>query len=375
MPGAFTADLAQVPGSVWAAPSPAPVYTARAWLAASRWPGDGMRYLLAGGLLLPVRAVTDPAAWARMNLVDICAGAAFGDWADPAQVARARAAAVPHLLVAAPGYFTVPIGPADGDVSALVDAVEAQGQLAGFAYLPPEAGPLLAELRRRDYTTGLVSVTTRLDLPGDSFEDYLGGLSGRRRGQVRHEIRAFAKAGGTIDHVSGADVAGQLPLVARLENALQRAHGYAAGDESYLTLNRAFADQFGPSLHLLRASLHGEPVATVTLLHSGEDLVVRAFGGTDSPAARAAVVYFNLVYYASIALGQRLAARRVWFGPSVIEAKRGRGLALVPLAGAVGPCEGTGDGTAGGTGGASLRSLLTETDTRLRGMLDRWLAG
>ena len=77
------------------------------------------------------------------------------------------------------------------------------------------------------------------------------------------------------------------------------------------------------------------------------------------------MVYFNLVYYASIALGQRLAVRRVWFGPSAIEAKRGRGLALVPLAGAVGP----------GRSAAPLRSLLAETDTHLRGMLNRWLGG
>jgi hypothetical protein len=364
MSGALTANLDDVPGPIWAAASPAPVYTAREWLAASRWPGDGMRYLLAGGLMVPVRSVTDPAAWSRMNLVDICAGTAFGDWADPGVVARARSHAVPHLLVAAPGYFTVPIGPADGDVSALVDAVEGQGQVTGFAYLTPEAGALLGELRRRDYTTGVISVTTRLDLPGSSFDEYLAGLSGRRRGQVRHEIRCFTRAGGTIDHASGAGVVEQLPLVARLENALQRAHGYAASDESYLALNRTFADLFGSSLHLLRASLHGEPVATVTLLHVGDDLVVRAFGAADTPAVRAAVVYFNLVYYASIALGQRLAVRRVWFGPSAIEAKRGRGLALVPLAGAVGP--GSDD---------TLRSLLTETDTHLRGMLNRWLGG
>lgn len=365
----LTADLDDVPGSVWAAASPAPVYTARAWLAASRWPGDGMRYLLGGGLMMPARTVTDPAAWSRMNLVDVCAGTAFGDWADAGAVARARAEAVPHLLVAAPGYFTVPIGPADGDVSALVDAgeglcLEGQRLVAGFAYLPPEAGPLLGELRRRGYATGVISVTTRLDLPGDSFEDYLAGLSGRRRGQVRHEVRCFTQAGGAIDHASGSGVVEQLPLVARLENALQRAHGYAAGDESYLALNAAFADLFGSSLHLLRASLHGEPVATVTLLRAGDDLVVRAFGAADSPEVRAAVVYFNLVYYASIELGQRLGVRRIWFGPSALEAKRGRGLTLVPLMGAVGP-----------RGGDALRPLLAQTDARLRGMLDRWHGG
>jgi hypothetical protein len=360
----LTADLDEVPESVWAAASPAPVYTAREWLAASRWPGDGLRYLLGGGLMVPARTVTDPAAWSRMNLVDICAGTAFGDWADARAVARARSQAVPHLLVAAPGYFTVPIGPADGDVSALVDAVEGQGLVVGFGYLPPEAGSLLGELRRRGYATGVVSVTTRLDLPGDSFEDYLAGLSGRRRGQVRHEVRCFTQAGGAIDHASGSGVVEQLPLIARLENALQRAHGYAANDEMYLALNRTFADLFGPSLHLLRASLHGEPVATVTLLQAGDDLVVRAFGAADSPEVRAAVVYFNLVYYASIALGQRLGVRRIWFGTSTLEAKRGRGLTLVPLLGAVGP-----------RGGDALRPLLAQTDARLREMLNRWQGG
>ena len=360
MPGVLTADLADVPGSVWAAASPAPVYTARAWLAASRWPGDGLRYLLGGGLMMPARTVTDPAAWSRMNLVDVCAGTAFGDWADAGAVARARSEAVPHLLVAAPGYFTVPIGPPDGDVSALVDAVEGQGLVAGFGYLPPEAGSLLRELRRRGYATGVSSVTTRLDLLGDSFEDYLAGLSGRRRGQVRHEIRCFTRAGGAIDHASGRDVVEQLPLIARLENALQRAHGYAAEDESYLALNARFAELFGPSLHLLQASLAGEPVATVTLLQAGDDLVARAFGAADSPEIRAAAVYFNLVYYASIELGLRLGVRRIWFGPSTLEAKRGRGLTLVPLVAAVGP-----------RGGDALRPLLAQTDARLRAMLTR----
>ena len=182
--------------------------------------------------MVPARTVTDPAAWSRMNLVDVCAGTAFGDWADAGAVARARSEAVPHLLVAAPGYFTVPIGPADGDVSALwmpsKACLEGQGLVTGFAYLPPEAAPLLGELRRRGYAAGVISVTTRLDLPGDSFEDYLAGLSGRRRGQVRHEVRCFTRAGGAIDHASGSGVVEQLPLVARLENALQRAHGYAA---------------------------------------------------------------------------------------------------------------------------------------------------
>jgi hypothetical protein len=313
--------------------------------------------------VVPVRTVADPAAWPRMNLVDICAGAAFGSWADPRAVADARADAVPHLLVAAPGYFTVPIGPPGGDLTALVDAAEDPGLPVGFAYLPPSAEPLLGVLRQRGYATGVVSATTRLDLPGDAFDDYLAGLTSRRRVQVRREMRRFADAGGAVDHAAGTDVAGQLSLVARMESALQRAHGFSADDELYLALNRRFLDQFGSSMHLLRASLHGEPVATVTLLHTGGDVVVRAFGVCDHPEVRAAMVYFNLVYYSSIALAHRLGVQRMWFGTSTVDAKRWRGLMVVPLVAAVGP-----------RGGGTLRPLLTATDTHLRQMLNRWHA-
>lgn len=362
MSGAVLANIDDVPAGVWASACSAPAYTTREWLVASRWPGDGSRYLLAGDLVAPVRTVSDPAAWSRMNLVDICAGAAFGTWADPRAVADARADAVPHLLVAAPGYFTVPIGPPDGDLTAFVDAAEDQGLPVGFAYLPPQAEPLLGILRRRGYATGVVSATTWLDLPGDAFDDYLAGLTSRRRVQVRREMRRFADAGGTVDHAAGADAVVQLPLVARMESALQRAHGFSADDELYLALNRRFLDQFGPSMHLLRASLHGEPVATVTLLHTADAMVVRAFGVCDHPEIRAAMVYFNLVYYASIALAHRLGVRRMWFGTSTVDAKRWRGLTVVPLVAAVGPRGGT------------LRPLLTATDMHLRQMLNRWHA-
>jgi hypothetical protein len=362
MTGALLANIDEVPPGVWAAACPAPAYTTREWLAASRWPGDGSRYLLADDLVMPARTVHDPVAWSRMNLVDICAGTAFGAWADARAVADARAEAVPHLLVAAPGYFTVPIGPPDGDLVALVDAAEDQGLPVGFAYLPPQAELLLDVLRRRGYVAGVVSATTRLDLPGDTFDDYLGCLTSRRRGQVRREMRRFAEAGGTVDHAVGADAAGWLGLVAQLESALQQAHGFTASDNLYLALNRRFLDQFGPSMHLLRASLHGEPVATVTLLHTGGEMVVRAFGACDHPEVRAAMVYFNLVYYASIGLAQRLGVRRMWFGTSTVDTKRWRGLTVVPLRAAIGPR------------GGRLRPLLTVTDEHLRQMLDRWHA-
>src|SRR5204863_1161672 len=131
----------EAPVRLW--PPRSPTYATREWLAASRWPGDGLRYLTTGDLLVPIRTVSQPHTWARMNLVDICAGAAFAVPADPALVSSARASTVPHLLVAAPGYYTVPLGAPDGDRAALAAAVDARaadrGLPVGFAYLPPAA--------------------------------------------------------------------------------------------------------------------------------------------------------------------------------------------------------------------------------------------
>lgn len=73
----------------------------------------------------------------------------------------------------------------------------------------------------------------------------------------------------------------------------------------------------------------------MTLLHVGDDLVVRAYGGADNPEVRAAVVYFNLVYYAPIALALRLAVRcgyvGVYLANSVSFLAFAAALASVPL--------------------------------------------
>lgn len=84
-------DIAEVPAELWAAEQ-ASVYASPEWLAAARWPGDGVRYLVAGNALVPVRTTSRPDAWPRMNLVDICAGAPFGVPVDPALVQAARSA-------------------------------------------------------------------------------------------------------------------------------------------------------------------------------------------------------------------------------------------------------------------------------------------
>lgn len=336
-------DIEGTPDEVWRRGGvPAPVYASRAWLGGCRWPGDGTRYLVEGSSLLPLREVTDPHAWPAMNLVDICAGTGYDVPIGAEVLERARAAATPHLLVATPGYFTVVAGATDGaSVAGVVDAAighaRRRGLPIGFGYLPAEADDVLAVLRERGFADGLVSVNTRLDLPGERFSDYLADRPSRRRVTIRRERRIFAEAGGTITVSSGWQASEQLAAVGELEAEVQRHHGFTADPETYARQHRRLLELFGERMVVLRADLAGEPVGTATVFHGADELVGRTIGLRDRADVRAAMVYFNLCYYATIALAYQLGVRRVYFGPSTLQAKTYRGARLVPLRAAVGP--------------------------------------
>jgi predicted N-acyltransferase len=283
---------------------------------------------------------------------------------DPSAVAAARASVVPHVLVAAAGYFTVPAGADDStSVDAVVDAAwdhaRKHGQPIGFSYLPPEADGLLHALRARGFTDGVVSVYTCLDLPGKSFADYLAAMPLRRRNRVAREMERFRAAGGTVSALAGDDASAALPVVGELEAELQRTHGFVADMDRYVALNRGLLDAFGDRMRILRADLNTEPVATATVCFSRSHLVLLAVGVLDRPEVRDALVYFNLTY-AAIELAYRLGVRRMFFGPAALTAKARRGARLVPLRAAV--CPRSAD---------ALGGLLRRTDIALHSTASR----
>ncbi len=363
-PGLFYDDIDGTPDRIWDRPGQVPVLESREWLGLPRWPRDGAGYLVAGRSLLPMRLVSDPHGWPAMNLVDACAGEALGLGSDDATVAAARATVVPHLMVAAPGYHTVPVGGRDPRaLGRLVDAVEREAAdrkvTWGFAHLPPEADSLLTVLRERGYQIAVVSATAHLDLPGREFGDYLAAFGHHRRNQISRERRQFAEAGGTVSSSSGAGAADWFADSAGLEAELQRSHGFDADPDYFRETQQAYLRRFGDRMHLLRAQLGGETVAMVTLFRGGDDLAGRTVGLRDGPAVHAAGVYFNVCYYGVIDLAYRLGIRRVRLGPRAWRAKARRGARLVPLRAAIPP-----------TAPEPLRALLAQTAGRSQQVLD-----
>jgi hypothetical protein len=333
------------PAAVWAAGTAAPaasVFTSREWLGLPRWPGDGAGYLVHDRTLLPFRVMADAHGWSSMNLVDICAGEAFEVDTDRLAVDAVREILFPHLVVAAPGYHTVPIGDRRaGALEALVDAFVAEarirGTTLGFAHLPPEAGDLTGILRARGFRIGITSATARLDLPGQDFDGYLATLGSGRRSMARRERARFEAAGGTVRAACGEEMSPLLPVAAELEAELNRSHGFDAAPEYFLDTNREYLSRFGDRMHLLCAELRGEPVATVTVFAGDHDLVARSVGLRLQPAVRHAAVYFNVYFYATIALAQRLGLRTIRFGTRAWDSKAARGARTIPLRTALAP--------------------------------------
>lgn len=365
--GTLHDDIDSVPDAVWRRTVAGSVYETKEWLSLPRWPGDGAGYLQAADTMVPARIVTDPGAWPSMNLVNICAGVGFDLPVGDGELARARRSLVPHLIVAAPGFHTVPIGARDrAALVGLVDAVAAESAAralpAGFAHLPPEADGLLQVLRERGYRDGVAYANARLDLPGSGFADFLRLFRRDRRNTIRNERARFAAAGGTVQVLRGAEVAPWSAAVAELEAELNARHGFTTEATYFEEQNGDYARRFGDRMYLIRADLGGRPVGSMIVFAGPHDVVMRSAGLQGSDAVRSAYAYFEICYQV-VELAYRLGVRRIMQGPRAWRAKTLRGARLVPLRVALAPDV-----------PAAARELLTRTDATVRGILAEYAA-
>lgn len=347
-----------MPAAPWERWPPRSLLRSRRWLQACRVPGDQAVCVRtdAGDGLVTGRLVDRPHAWARLNAVDVCAGLLYGVPTDAGEVEAARRAAVPHLLVAFPGYDTGLVGPpaaADAMVASVASAASAAGALPAYAYLPPDE-PLLAALRRAGYVTGLVAATARLDLAEPSFAAYLASLPGKRRNELRREVRRFEEAGASIEVLPAPAASGVLDEVAALEASVSGHHGRPEPASRPAAINARLAAAFGDDMLVVVARRGGRSVASAVLLRHGDELHARS-SGIDYPAARPIFAYFVATYAAPIRIACELGLRRVGFGIAAHQAKVARGARLVPLAAALPP-----------SAPPSLLRMLERTDRCLR---------
>jgi hypothetical protein len=161
-----------------------------------------------------------------------------------------------------------------------------------------------------------------------SLDDYVAGLSKKRRRNFRHERETFAAGGATIETHRGP-LASQPELLAGLLDCLAASAEHSQFTVPYndvLTDPQAFAAQRQTAL-VARAG--GRVIGFMSFLEHG-DRLMQCHGGLDYQRSHELLAYHNLIYAAiahAIAGGRRL----VSMGPLNNETKRRAGGELRPI--------------------------------------------
>jgi predicted N-acyltransferase len=189
-----------------------------------------------------------------------------------------------------------------------------------FMYLTPAAAAELSPVLDAQPLLADVSAAVRLD-GCDTFDDYLGLLSGHRRRRIRHEMREFRRDGLSIRPGGLAD---NVDVLARLMAEHHGRYGLA-DDEKMLRV------------HLAAHAAHLGDLARVLLCCDGRTVVggLLAYEWDGTWYARAVGLadglrgaYFELVYYEPIRLAVERGGTRYVVGPGTLDAKLNRGASL-----------------------------------------------
>lgn len=161
-----------------------------------------------------------------------------------------------------------------------------------------------------------------------SFDEYLAGLSQKRRRNYRKENQAFIAAGAKIECVEGP-LSRDSKLLRSLTKFLRaseaRATVYAPFNNVMINPS-AFATQ---KQALLVASICNKPVGFIAFVHAGEGFM-QVHGGLDYQQSELIFAYHNLIY-AGIREAISRGLRLVTMGPLNNETKRRASTELVPM--------------------------------------------
>lgn len=221
-----------------------------------------------------------------------------------------------------------PAGPAalSHCVTAAVDAARARGAAAVLApyVTDPGLGIALAEagfLR-------LPSISRwELDLPGESFPDYLAWLPRGARSNVLIDRRRIREAGytGTVRRLDPA----MLPRLVELELRGYGRHGHAYQRREAVVLHEATVRHLPDDLWVSVVEEGPDLLAFAVLVRCDDTLYARQ-GAVDHERTGKVPVYFEAVYYQVIEAARELGIRRVDYSVSADRAKRLRGCREVP---------------------------------------------
>lgn len=201
------------------------------------------------------------------------------------------------------------------------------GALA-YAYLTTsEARALVAALPEAPLVAVAHDAEASIELPSGSFDDYLAGLSSRRRMGVRKDLRTFEARGYELEETT---LAGWEPTLGRLSANVFRRHGEDRTDESRTTRLTALAEGLGDAARVLVLRDDADVVGFVLFARWGDTVHVLEYG-LDFDRAGDHAEYFALTYYLPIQWAQAQDCARLNVGTTSLDAKSARGATIAPL--------------------------------------------
>jgi hypothetical protein len=191
-----------------------------------------------------------------------------------------------------------------------------------FLYVDESDDVLRDALRRAGFAEFASAESSRLLLPGPTFDDYLLRVSSSRRPKILYERRKLDEAGVEfrVRPFDEALVEELLPL----ELAVYRKYGNDFPEEEARRLHRAVARELGGDARIVTAEHDGAVRGFVVLLRF-KDLVYCRQVGFDYDFQRRLPLYFGVVFYAAVDHALACGAAGIEYGVGSGEAKASRG--------------------------------------------------
>lgn len=188
----------------------------------------------------------------------------------------------------------------------------------------PEAEAVDHCASRAGYTATLLGAEGVQDLAGDSWAEYVAGLSKRRRVRLRKEVADYERAGMRTAVRCGPEALDD--EVIALQVAHRAKYGLPGGEDRVRRDFDAVREELGDACVVLRAERADRLVGFVLYLRTRDTLFARTAGF----AADARGCYLTLTYHETARWAVEHGIRHVHYGMAAYEAKHARGCQLRP---------------------------------------------
>ncbi len=229
------------------------------------------------------------------------------------------------------GFLSGPLGDGASTLGLLLQGIQTIADthsegVAWWLYTSSEdAAAITAESR---VVPRMLNAECVIELSGEGFGDYLASLPGKRREQVRYDLRAFERAELSIEETL---LSKSLEECGLLLAQTQQKYGLstsAADMTEWLSdLNLASADS--GRVYLCR-SVAGEPIGFSLVYSQGNSDYVRAVG-FDYQRAPHVGEYFVLLCYEPLRAAYKRGATTLHLGSGAYRSKARRGASIRPL--------------------------------------------